>query len=56
MDEPDELEDLKRVLERMAAAGMAPDIDSMDSSEQRAVYRVLRRLLGQTERREASTN
>ena len=56
MDEPDELDDLKRVLERMAAAGVAPDIDSMDLNERRAVYRVLRKLLRQTERREASTN
>ena len=56
MDEQGWQEDLQRLIARMAAAGMAPDIDSMDLSEQRAVYRVLRRLIGQTERREALTN
>lgn len=44
-------EDLKRLAGRMAAAGMAPDIDSMDLSEQRAVYRALRRFLGPGEQR-----
>lgn len=38
-------DDLERLLERMTVAGMAPDITSMDFSEQRAVLCALRRRL-----------
>jgi hypothetical protein len=36
---------LKRLMERMTAAGVVPDINQFDLSEQRAVYCVLRRRL-----------
>lgn len=38
-------DELSRLLARMKAVGLAPDIDSMDLSEQRAAYCVLRRLM-----------
>lgn len=44
------MDELNRLLARMAAVGLAPDIDSMDLSERRGVYCVLRRFLGGAQR------
>lgn len=38
-------DELSRLLARLSAVGLAPDIDAMDTNERWGVYCVLRRLL-----------
>lgn len=50
MNSAEWMDELNRLLARMAAIGLAPDIDSMNLNEQWGVYCVLRRLLDGSQR------